>query len=251
MVDGIEKFRAHFAGQHDQYVLIGGAACDLIFNEAGLPFRATKDFDIVLCAEVIGSEFAGALLSFLEEGGYQVWANSDGEKKFFRFERPANPEFPKMLEVFARPPAVLDLPIDDRYVRLTVEDNILSLSALLLDDVYFEALKTGSTDVEGVNVLNANLLIPFKAKAYIDLVVRKERGESVKSVDIKKHRADVFRLMQLLPGNASLDMPEAIKRDLKAFVALVEPEETFDPKAHGLPGTREEGLKRLANVYNL
>jgi hypothetical protein len=35
VVVGIEKFREHFAGQEDQYALIGGAACDLLFAAAG------------------------------------------------------------------------------------------------------------------------------------------------------------------------------------------------------------------------
>ena len=49
MVIGIDKFRDHFAGYEDQYALIGGAACDLIFTDAGLEFRSTKDLDVVLC----------------------------------------------------------------------------------------------------------------------------------------------------------------------------------------------------------
>ena len=47
MVVGIEKFREYFAAHEDQYAIIGGAACDLLFNAAGLDFRATKDIDIL------------------------------------------------------------------------------------------------------------------------------------------------------------------------------------------------------------
>ena len=43
MVTGIRKFREHFAAHEGQYAIIGGAACDLLFNAAGLDFRATKD----------------------------------------------------------------------------------------------------------------------------------------------------------------------------------------------------------------
>ncbi len=39
MVRGIDRFREHFSGYTDQFVLIGGAACDLIMDEAGLSFR--------------------------------------------------------------------------------------------------------------------------------------------------------------------------------------------------------------------
>ena len=31
MVAGIEKFREHFAGHENQYAIIGGTACDILF----------------------------------------------------------------------------------------------------------------------------------------------------------------------------------------------------------------------------
>ena len=43
MVTGIDRFRAHFEGYDSQYVLIGGAACELLMDSVGLDFRATKD----------------------------------------------------------------------------------------------------------------------------------------------------------------------------------------------------------------
>ena len=57
MVTGIDKFRDHFAAHDGQYAIIGGAACGLLFNAAGLDFRATKDIDMVLCVEVVDAEF--------------------------------------------------------------------------------------------------------------------------------------------------------------------------------------------------
>jgi formylmethanofuran dehydrogenase subunit E len=61
MVKGIDQFKAHFAGFADRYILIGGAACYLAMEEAGLDFRATKDLDIVLRVEALDSEFVGAI----------------------------------------------------------------------------------------------------------------------------------------------------------------------------------------------
>jgi hypothetical protein len=40
-VRGLAKFRAQFRSYVGQYVRIGGAACDLLMEEAGLEFRAT------------------------------------------------------------------------------------------------------------------------------------------------------------------------------------------------------------------
>jgi len=48
VIVGIDRFRQHFAGNEDHYAIIGGAACDLLFDRAGLEFRATKDIDMVL-----------------------------------------------------------------------------------------------------------------------------------------------------------------------------------------------------------
>ena len=42
MAVGMEVFRAHFSTYRDQYVLIGGMACELLLNEAGERFRPTK-----------------------------------------------------------------------------------------------------------------------------------------------------------------------------------------------------------------
>ena len=83
MVKGLELFREHFKALADRYVLIGGTACDLIMNEAGLQFRATKDLDIVLCIESVDVSFAQAFWAFVSGGGYQI-QESAGERKFNR-----------------------------------------------------------------------------------------------------------------------------------------------------------------------
>lgn len=71
MVKGIDQFKTHFAGFNDRYVLIGGAACYLAMEEAGLHFRVTKDLDIVLCVEALDVEFVSAFWDFVKKGGYQ------------------------------------------------------------------------------------------------------------------------------------------------------------------------------------
>ena len=59
MVGGFTKFKERFQGFKNQYVIIGGTACDLIMENEELPFRATKDVDIVLIVESITAEFRG------------------------------------------------------------------------------------------------------------------------------------------------------------------------------------------------
>ena len=55
MIKGLDVFRDHFKDFQGSYVLIGGVACYLVMEEAGVDFRATKDLDIVLCAEALVS----------------------------------------------------------------------------------------------------------------------------------------------------------------------------------------------------
>lgn len=53
MVHGLEKFKEYFADHTSQYVFIGGTACDILMDELGTSFRATKDLDMVLIIEAL------------------------------------------------------------------------------------------------------------------------------------------------------------------------------------------------------
>ena len=94
MVVGLDKFREFFAGHEDSYAIIGGSACDIIFNTAGIPFRATKDIDMVISVEVVSAEFAKKFAEFLAAGGYEVREGADGPRQFFRFQKPKRPGLP-------------------------------------------------------------------------------------------------------------------------------------------------------------
>ena len=52
MVTGIERWKEYFNDYKDQYVLIGGAACNLLEEELDMNPRATKDLDLVLVVEI-------------------------------------------------------------------------------------------------------------------------------------------------------------------------------------------------------
>ena len=43
MVKGLDTFQKYFADFEEQYVLIGGAACDILFESNEVNFRATRD----------------------------------------------------------------------------------------------------------------------------------------------------------------------------------------------------------------
>lgn len=251
MVVGIDKFREYFAGHEHQYAVIGGAACDLLFDAAGVPFRATKDIDMVLCVEVVDAAFGAIFKAFLDAGGYEARERSDGRKEFYRFYRPADKSFPFMIELFARRPGTLKLPEHAELTPIPVDEDVLSLSAILLNEGYYEALQAMKREVDGVSIIDETLLIPFKARAFLDLTERAERGEEIDSKTIKKHRNDVFRLAQLLPGDANIAMPEPIQNDLRGFLDLAEADETLNPKAFDVPLTRDDGIALLQSAYRL
>jgi hypothetical protein len=251
MVAGIGKFREHFAGHENQYAIIGGAACDMLFDAAGLPFRATKDIDMVLCVEVVDAAFGEKFKAFLDAGGYQARERSDGKKEFYRFHKPTDKNFPFMIELFARKPGTLKLPDNAELTPVPVEEDIVSLSAILLDDDYFAAIQSAKRIVDGVTTVDETLLIPFKARAFLDLSDRLEKGEKIDSKNIKKHRNDVFRLAQLMPRGASIKLAESIAADLRRFLELAAKDNTLDPKSFDVPFSRDDGIALLRTAYGL
>ena len=48
---GLDRFNEYFAGHTSDYVVIGGAACDLLLKDTPVNVRATKDIDMVLFVE--------------------------------------------------------------------------------------------------------------------------------------------------------------------------------------------------------
>lgn len=62
---------------------------------------------------------------------------------------------------------------------------------------------------------------------------------------------DKFRLMQLLPGDANIDVPEPIRDDLRRFVQIIEDDQTLDPKSFNVRMTRAEGITALRVAYGL
>ena len=209
MVKGLEIFREHFRNFADRYVLIGGAACDIAMTAAGLAFRATKDLDIVLYVEALDAAFVQAFWEFVRAGGYEIQEKSTGEKRFYRFQKPRNPDYPFMLELFSRQPDVLQVPQGSHLTPLPLEEDISSLSAILLDNDYYDFIRTGRQEIDGLPMVGASRLIALKARAWLDLTERAERGEQIDSKTIKKHKNDVFRL---LPDSRSRQRPRGSGR---------------------------------------
>ena len=241
MVKGLDLFREHFREYTDRYVLIGGAACDLAMGEAGLDFRATKDLDIVLCVEALDKAFVAAFWTFVRDGKYQLQEESTGKKHYYRFQKPDTEGYPFMLELFSRVPDALSLADDSHLTPIPTEEDVSSLSAILMSDDYYYYLHTGKKELDGLSFVGPEHLIPLKAKAWLDLSERRSQGETVDSKSVKKHRNDVFRLYQILSPDLDGEAPDSVKDDLRKFCSRMEMEE-IDLKSLGLGAT---GLKSV------
>jgi hypothetical protein len=100
-----------------------------------------------------------------------------------------------------------------------------------------------------VTVLGAAYLIPFKAKAWLDLSMRRKMGESVDSKNIRKHKNDVFRLTDLLNPEMRIAAPDTVINDVHEFIERMK-EETVDLKQLGIVGRQKEDiLNELGEIY--
>ena len=110
---------------------------------------------------------------YVKAAEYEYLNKSTGEPQFYRFTNPASREYPSMIELFTRKPDAIVLPDEAAIVPLSIDESISSLSAILLDDNYYEFLKRGRIRLSDVTILDAPYLIPFKAKAWLDLSEKK------------------------------------------------------------------------------
>lgn len=106
-------------------------------------------------------------------GNIFIGQKSTGEPQFYRFDKPKNPEFPQMIELFARTEWVIG---DEPLIPVHIDDSVSSLSAILLNEEYYETLLLGRDVIDGISILKPTYLIPFKAKAWLDLKTKKNKG---------------------------------------------------------------------------
>jgi hypothetical protein len=227
MIRGLDRFREHFAEHRKAFVLIGGVACHEWLSTLGLEFRATKDMDVVLVVEAIDQGFVKRFWEFVDGGKYQVREKATGERELYRFSKPQDETYPVMLEIFSRKPEGIDLGEGQHVIPVKVDEASVSLSAILLDDGYYHLILEQHDEEKNLPFANPAALIPLKAKAWLDLSTRAKNGEKVDDKDIAKHRGDVFRIANTLPGEAGPNLPASIQGDLKSFLAAfpVESEE--------------------------
>ena len=244
MVKGIDIFQEYFNEYTDQYVLIGGAACSVSFEEQDINFgRTTKDLDIVLIVEAQTKEFGERFWKFIKDGKYRIRAKSNGEPQFYRFDKPEDDNFPKMIELFCR--SDFKLNSENGLTPIHIDDSVSSLSAILLNDAYYQALMDGREIMRGISVLKPEWIIPFKAKAWLDLREKKD----VDSSDIKKHRNDIIRIVSDMVLQKCI-LPDEVRKDMEKFIEQFDVTES-ELKNLKIRGTKPEDIKRVLQTTYL
>ena len=247
MVKGIDTFRRYFAEYEEQYVLIGGAACDIVFESNDTAFRATRDLDMVLIVEALTPEFGEKFWEFIQNGGYRNKSTNGQKPQFYRFDKPEDDSYPKMIELFCR--SNFELREMTGIMPVHIDDKVSSLSAILLNDDYYRILMDGKVVRNELSVLRPEYLILFKAKAYLDLNQRKVSGEEVDSKNISKHKKDVLRISAELVLESTVKLPAAVETDIRAFIDSLarEPFDSNSLKSYGL--SNDEVVEVLRRVF--
>jgi len=226
MVKGLEKFKEHFRGFEDNYVIIGGTACALFLRDTDMRPRATDDIDMILVIEKMTPEFGQRFWDFIVLGEYIIRQGRYKDKKskaeLFRFIHPKE-DFPIQIELLSKHPDILGEPTGFHLTPIPVGDGISSLSAILLDEDYYNQAIENSVIENGIRIANLLSLLCLKIKAFQNLTEEKKTNPSVRNSDIKKHRDDVFKLLaMLIDPFTSVDLSANMKKSIDDFIHIME-----------------------------
>jgi hypothetical protein len=207
MNNKLKHFRDAMEQFQDQYILIGGNACALLFEAQGAVFRPTEDLDIILVIEKWSKEFAIALWDYFVEGEYESKKFNQQDQKsgnVYRFVLPVESDQsnirPKQVELFSRLPDDVDLFEGAHLSPITSENGVSNFSAILVDDDFYNYILESVIQVEGVQTVSAICLTVLKARAWLgnrDLLAQgilpvKREG------DVHKHALDICRLLEII-----------------------------------------------------
>lgn len=225
MVTGLDKFREAFIEYADNYVIIGGTACDIVLRDTDMKPRATSDIDMIVVVENMTPEFASAFWQFIRDGKYRPTKRdreTDGQTVYtlYRFEE-AESGYPVKIELLSRHSDILGEPSGFVIEPIPVDEEVSSLSAIIMDDDYYNFTIKNSFVDNGLKVATPLALIVLKIKAYLNLVAEKEQGHHVNTKHIKKHRSDVLKLVATSPIDDPVPVSDEIIESVTDFIGKI------------------------------
>lgn len=256
MVTGIDKFREAFSGYADNYVIIGGTACDIVLQDTDMRPRATSDIDMIIIVEKMTPEFAAAFWMFIRAGKYRPTKRNKkqgGEPVYtlYRFEEPEN-GYPVKIELLSRHPEILGEPSGFVIEPIPVDGEVSSLSAIIMDDDYYDFTVENSYMEKGLRVASPAALIVLKAKAYLNLVAEKGQGRHVNTKHIKKHRSDVLKLIATTTVSEPIPVTAEIYKCIMEFSATVRqmlPSQSLEAALNRSSEDIEVFIEALENLF--
>jgi hypothetical protein len=226
MVYGLDTFSERIRAFTDNYVIIGGTACDQLLSRTAIQPRATEDIDMIVVVETLSDDFIRAFWQFIKEGGYKCGKRmrKNAEEpvyELYRFEN-GKEGFPIKIELLSRHSDVLGEPSGFHIEPIPAGEFLSSLSAIIMDDDYYQLTLVHSTLDDGLHIADFKALVCLKAKAYLNLMADREAGIHRNTKDIKKHRSDVMKLTAGDPDPRAIVVGEKIARDIQEFVTIVD-----------------------------
>ena len=124
------------------------------------------------------------------------------------------------------------------------------LSFRATKDIY-KFMMAGRKVVDGIGVLGAEYLIPFKMYAWINLLDRKRAGEHVNERDLKKHKYDVFRLLQIVTAGTKVESEGLVTESIHRYVEEISTVDESEVRLRqmGLPFDRDKSVELLREIY--
>lgn len=233
MVKGLDKFREAFKGFSDNYVIIGGTACDIVLSGTDMRPRATNDIDMILVVENMTVVFAKAFWDFIKEGGYKKGQRKREDEliyELYRFED-GKEGYPTKIELLSHHSDLFGEPSGFHIEPIPVDEDISSLSAIIMDDEYYDFTIHNTLVDNGLRYASPIALIVLKAKAYVNLLDARKAGHSVNSKDIKKHRNDVLKLVATMVFNRPIPVALSIYNNIRDYINQVELTLNDNPKS--------------------
>lgn len=244
MVEGLDRFRTELGSYSENYIVIGGTACNVVLEDAGTEPRVTHDIDMIVVVEQLTTEFVSAFWGFIHQGGYTIEKRQreDGEPVYalYRFRRPSETGYPSQIELLARHSESLGEPREVRIEPIPMEDYQYSLSAIVLDDDLYRFVVGNSKMVNGIRVASLESLICLKARAYLNLLKERVVGKQVNSDDIKKHRRDIVLLVAARTETEPVSVPVSILETVKEFCQRMNTDESISAMMNALRIDREQ-----------
>ncbi len=227
MVVGLDKFKEAFADFKDNYVIIGGTACDIVLSDTDMRPRATDDIDMILVVEKMTKEYGDAFWQFIKDGEYKAGKREKDDKTptytLYRFTTEKE-GYPVQIELLSRHSDILGEPSGFHIEPIPLSEDLSSLSAIMMDDDNYELTVANSAEQGGVRIATPTTLICLKARAYLNLLNDRANGKHVNSKDIKKHKTDVLKLIATASIPEPVAVPQSVYDSVMEYAESIEKE---------------------------